>query len=328
MTLKSKEAVAVAVNLICAKTFLMVPVYFKRLTESGSLITVLYVFTLAAVFLFIYLFSGKIRIPKFLYPLIAVLMILVCSINLFEYSTTVSSLFFRTTPLFIIFLFFTLAMIIGAYADIGKLNLFFVPVIYITAFIMLLFTFSDGNYYYLFPIFGKGFDAVFSDGFFMLSSLFEVVILFFIPHMLEDKKEVKKVTAYTLIFSFVIYLIITAGCLITVHTDLPENCFSPLFLILRQIKLGTYFQHPDTAFLIIYFLSAFLYLSGMLYFASHILSKTCRKLSKKMFLIPLGIVIFILGINGENLMSVTSYLNKALWIVPFIFPVFARRSFK
>lgn len=328
MTLKSKEAVAVAINLICAKTFLMVPVYFKRLTESGSLITVLYVFTLAAVFLLIYLLSGKIKIPKFLYPIIAILMVLVCSINLFEYSTTVSALFFRTTPLFIIFLFFTLAMIIGAYSNIGKLNLFFVPVIYITVFLMLLFTFSDGNYYYLFPVLGKGFDAVFSDGFFMLSSLFEVIILFFIPDMLEDKKDVKKVTAYTLIFSFIIYLIITAGCLITVHTDLPENCFSPLFLILRQIKIGTYFQHPDTAFLIIYFLSAFLYLSGILYFASHILSKTWRKLSKKMLIIPFGLLILILGVNGENLMPATSYLNKALWIVPFIFPIFARRSFK
>lgn len=328
MTLKSKEAVAILVNLICAKTFLMVPVYFKRLTESGSLLTVLFIFGIASAFLLIFLLSGKISIPKILFPVISLVMVLVCSINLFEYSRTVSSLFFRTTPVFLIVLFFTVATVSGAYADIGKLNLFFVPIIYATVFIMLIFTFSDGNYYYLFPVMGKGADYVFSDGFFMLSSLFELVVLFFIPNMLENKRDIKRVTAFTLIFSFVIYLIITAGCLITVHTSLPENCFSPLFLILRQIKIGTYFQHPDTAFLIIYFLSAFLYLSTMVYFAAHILSKTCRKLSKKVFFIPFGIIIFTLGLNGEMLMPLTSFLNKCLWIVPFILPIFARRSLK
>ena len=196
MTLKSKEAVAVIVNLLCAKTFLMVPVYFKRLTESGSLVTVLYVFGIATVFMLIYLFTGKIKLPGFLFPLIALIMVLVSAINLFEYSTTVSSLFFRTTPLFMIFLFFTVAMTIGAYADIGKLNLFFVPLIYATVFLMLLFTFSDGNYYYLFPVMGKGASAVFNDGFFMLSSLFELIVLFFIPDMLENKSNLKKVAFF------------------------------------------------------------------------------------------------------------------------------------
>ena len=77
MTLKSKEAVAVIVNLLCAKTFLMVPVYFKRLTESGSLVTVLYIFGIATAFILIYLFTGKIKLPRFLFPFIALIMVLV-----------------------------------------------------------------------------------------------------------------------------------------------------------------------------------------------------------------------------------------------------------
>lgn len=324
MTLKSKEAIALSVNLICAKTFLMVPVFFKRIAESGSLILVLYIFTLAFVFMFFYLFAGKIKIPKLLLPLIAIAIILVSSINLFEYSRTVSALYFKSTPLFVIFLFFAVAMAVGGYSQIGKLNLFFVPIIYLTVFIMLFFTFSDGNYYYLFPVMGKGFNTVFGEGFFMLSSLFEAVFLFFIPDMLENKKDIKKVTSYTLIFSFAIYLIITAACLITVHTDLPENCFSPLFLILRQIKMGTYFQHPDTAFLIIYFISAFLYLSGMLFFLCNIWGK----MSKKVLYIPFALLIFILALNGEKLMPLALYLNKILWVFPFVIPVFSRRSQK
>lgn len=324
MTLKSREAIALSVNLICAKTFLMVPVFFKRLAESGSLILVAYIFALAFIFMFVYLFTGKTKIPRILLPLIAISIILVCSVNLFEYSRTVSALYFKSTPLFVIFLFFAVAMTVGGYSHIGKLNLFFVPIIYITVFIMLFFTFSDGNYYYLFPIMGKGFKTVFGDGFFMLSSLFEAVVLFFIPDILENKKDTKKVTAYTLIFSFLIYLIITAACLITVHTDLPENCFSPLFLILRQIKIGTYFQHPDTAFLIIYFISAFLYLSGMLFFLCNIWGK----MSKKVLYLPVSLLIFIIALNGEKLMPLTIYLNKILWIFPFVLPIFSRRSLK
>ena len=324
MTLKSREAIALSVNLICAKTFLMVPVFFKRLAESGSLILVAYIFALAFIFMFVYLFTGKTKIPRILLPLIAISIILVCSVNLFEYSRTVSALYFKSTPLFVIFLFFAVAMAVGGYSHIGKLNLFFVPIIYITVFIMLFFTFSDGNYYYLFPIMGKGFKTVFGDGFFMLSSLFEAVVLFFIPDILENKKDTKKVTAYTLIFSFLIYLIITAACLITVHTDLPENCFSPLFLILRQIKIGTYFQHPDTAFLIIYFISAFLYLSGMLFFLCNIWGK----MSKKVLYLPVSLLIFIIALNGEKLMPLTIYLNKILWIFPFVLPIFSRRSLK
>ncbi len=323
--LSSKEAIAVITNLICAKTFLMVPIYFKRITESGSIVTVLYIFLLAFIFLLLKNFTPKAKI-KALYPPIALIMLVVCSINLFEYSMTISSLFFKNTPLLLIFLFFCVAMVFGAYSNIGKLNLFFTPIIYSVVFLMLIFTFSGGNYYYLFPIFGKGFDSVFKDGFFMLSSLFELVVLIFIPDLLKNKKDMKKVSAFSLIFSLIIFLVITSACLVTVHTDLPENCFSPLFLILRQIKIGTYFQHPDTAFLIIYFISAFLYLSTMLYFSAHIFALSGRKLSKKMFIIPFSLIVLILGINAGAFIEASSILNMLLWIFPFVVPLFLRRS--
>ena len=190
--LSSKEATAIIVNLVCAKTFLMVPVYFKRITESGSIVTVLYVFALAFIFLFLRYVTPKIKL-KALYPLIGLAMLVVCSINIFEYSMTISSLFFKNTPFLLIIIFFWFAMVFGAYGNIGKINLFFTPVIYSVVFLMLIFTFSGGNYYYLFPVLGKGFDSIFKEGFFMLSSLFELVVLFFIPEMLKDKKDFKKV---------------------------------------------------------------------------------------------------------------------------------------
>lgn len=325
--LSSKEAIATITNLLCAKTFLMVPIYFKRLAESGSLFAVLYVFALAFFFLAFYFLTNKLKFKsKFLYPIIAIVMLIICSINLFEYSMTVSSLFFKNAPLFLIFILFFVGMIFGAYSNTGKLNLFFAPIIYTIAFIMLIFTFSKGNYYYLFPLFGKGFDAVFKDCFFMLSSFFELVVLFFIPDLLEDKKDFKKVSVFSLIYSLIIFLVITSACLVTVHTDLPENCFSPLFLILRQIKIGSYLQHPDIAFLIVYFISAFLYLSTMLYFASHIFSLSSRKLSKKMFLIPFGIVILLLAFKGDILIEFSDILNKLLWVFPFVVTFFIRRT--
>ena len=174
--LSSKEATAIIVNLVCAKNFLMVPVYFKRITESGSIVTVLYVFALAFIFLFLRYVTPKIKL-KALYPLIGLAITIklfgwqITSINIFEYSMTISSLFFKNTPFLLIIIFFWFAMVFGAYGNIGKINLFFTPVIYSVVFLMLIFTFSDGNYYYLFPILGKGFDAVFIEGFFMLSSL-------------------------------------------------------------------------------------------------------------------------------------------------------------
>ena len=325
--LSSKEAVAVITNLICAKAFLMVPIYFKRLTESGSLIAVLYVFLLAFAFLAFYFLTNKLKFKsKFLYPVIALIMLIICSINFFEYSMTVSSLFFKGTPLIVIFILFFVAMIFGAYAQIGRLNLFFAPIIYTLAFVMLIFTFSRGNYYYLFPVFGKGVNAVFKDCFFMLSSLFELVVLFFIPDLLKNKNDFKKVSVFSLVYSLIIFLVITAACLVTVHTDLPENCFSPLFLILRQIKLGSYFQHPDIAFLIVYFISAFLYLSTMLFFASHIFSLSGRNLSKKMFYIPFGIIVLVLSFKGVMFMELTDILNKFLWIFPFVVSFIIRRT--
>ena len=325
--LSSKEAIAIITNLLCAKTFLMVPFYFKRIAESGSLIAVIYIFLLAFTFLLIYFLTNKLKFKgKFLYPFISIVMLIITSINLFEYSMTISSLFFKTTPLIAIFFLFFIAMIFGAYPHIGKLNLFFTPIIYTVAFFMLIFTFSKGNYYYLFPILGKGFYSVFSDCFFMLSSLFELVVLFFIPDLLKNKKDFKRVTFFSLFYSMIIFVVITAACLVTVHTDLPENCFSPLFLILRQIKIGTYFQHPDTAFLIIYFISAFLYLSSMLFWASHIFSLSSRKLSKKMFLIPFGIIVLLLSFKGYMFIELSETLNKFLWLFPFVITFFIRRT--
>lgn len=319
--IKSGEAVAIIVNLLCSKMFLMTPYLFKNELKAGSIFAYLIFFTVALLILLVFdKFKGNIN--PYTGIITSILILAITGSFITQYAVSLKTLFFEETPIFIIYMSLYVIMLFGAYSGmtaLSKASALFVPVIFIISIILTIPAIIGGNKFNLFPILGSGLFAIAGSSFKVLSSLFELSILFFMPSFLENKNDFKKIAIKSIGYTFIIFTAITLSCLATLHLSLPEGFFSPIFLIMRQVKIGTYFQHPDSLFLIFYLISAFLYLSTMLFFSSKIMASSTRHNEKHLILF-FSIIILIASGFSEYYEMYQNYIYMFLWAIPFVLP--------
>ena len=192
---------------------------------------------------------------------------------------------------------------------------FFVPLIFTIPLLLLATTVPNFDFSELFPLFGKGLRPTFLNGIFMLSSLFEVLILFYVPAFYPAKK-LAGIVRPTLAISCLLYLLIIGSVLLLGNSHTGGHAFS---------LLQTGFSgRNDGIFLIIYTLSGILYLASMLFFAAEMFRKAVPVPARNVLFLPLTLLIVLYSEITFLSQEGQAFLKNAgllLWLMPFIVPL-------
>ena len=161
---------------------------------------------------------------------------------------------------------------------------------------------------------GKGFLPVFGNGFFLLSNLFELLILLYLPKNL--KGSFRKVGFYSLSISFFLYAAVISAFLL-IGGKSPDL---PLFSVIQSGHL----RRTDSAFLLLFALSQMLYLSTVLYFSVRIFSESVCLTQKSLLTIPFALI--LISFSGVSFFTaggqkILSALSKFMWAVTFFIPI-------
>lgn len=323
------------VNLLCNKLFVLAPVYLKNSAENAVPIMTVSLFLVTFIelqlisrlseynFDLLDLISSK-TLKLIVGTVIITAIATVTILTLRQYCEGIKVMALPKSPIYFIVGFFTVAMIIGTLCglnSIGKVCSFFVPIIYFVAIILTLATFNKNDVYNLFPVFGRGISVVFSQSILMLSMLFELIILFFLPPLLKYPEDFKKIGNLTVIWSFLCFFVI--GSIYAISSVSQSENYEPFFRLIKQIEFGNFLQRFDSVFLILYCISALLYLSSMLFFLTHITAKLFEIKKMNELIIPVGLIIAsaaTVNILEEYMFNILENTNYVLWIIAFVLP--------
>ena len=336
--LETKEAIALMVNLLCNKLFVLAPFYLKQIAGNTALIVTatfyLVAFTLWSI-------CSKMNdidkdlldittnhiLRKFLGSIIALSITVVTILTPRQYAEGIKVMALQNTPINLIIVVFGVAMLSGAFLglkSIGKTNGFFVPLIFIVTLILVFATFKRKDLVNLFPVFGNGFGNIATSSIIMLSMLFEVTILFMLPSVLKAPGDFQKIGRYTFLWSGICFISVGGIYSISSPGHQSVQSYEPFFRLIKQIEFGNFLQRFDSFFLILYCISAFLYLSAMLYFGANIFAKTFDIKKSKRLILPIGLIIsFTSAVNflEEYMFYIVGKSNYILWIIAFAIPL-------
>ena len=336
--LKSKigtvEAIMLILTIIVAHSVLSMPTNILSSYKSASILNIIYVGIIAICisFLIYKLFKNfpnmdiidisEVIGGKFFKNIIGIVFIIyfivTSSLMLRNFCESIQILYFPMTDITFIIALIVIAIAISNRLDfIGtiKTNVIIIPIALIG--VLFLF-FTNINKFVperIFPILGEGAFNTFVIGLTNIASFGGIAYLYFLPPLLKDGTNFKKITLIS-ISSTAIYLAFTIAVLLFIFTffvDVSE--ISPLYTATRYIEFGTFFQRLESIFLLIWILVFECYLSIVCKFSMNIFQKITGISNKKALLDVFLLLIFSISLIPKNLAISQSFESK---IYPYL----------
>ncbi len=241
-----------------------------RSCSSASLITAILVSILAIVVVIIFCslsktFSGKglLDITDFLggKPLKFIV-----GIFFIAYFTFRASLFLKkicdclqivyypmTNVLFIALLFCIATGIVLFFKNnsLFKASVLILPVIFTSVVLIFIGNGKNFNFQNIFPVLGNGIKTTFISGLSNIYAFYGIAYLLFIPNKLKHPEKVQKITLIAIIISAIFLLISSANILFLFGEKFSDTEFFPLYISVRSIEFGTFFERLDAMFLLL-----------------------------------------------------------------------------
>jgi len=337
------ESVCLLLNLICPKLL----IFFKRMLvedagNAGWILTIYISLIAFAFFVIISRLYNKFegvdiidvaeiaggKVLKIATGIIISVVLLFLTVNVLrEFSEENKVISLTLSPLSYIMVFFMAGMVIGSYFGIEAIvrySAIIVPVIAFCYILILLGTIPAIDINNIFPILGNGADDIFLKGFLRVSVFGELLILFLLPPFIGGNKKMKIIGYSTLALSS--FFLISGSLMYVLAFPYPVvlEPFLPVYEMARIINLGRFFQRIEAIFVLIWDMSALLYLTSSFYFTVYSFSRAAGVKYMRPLLLPFAIIVFSMAFMPQNLITViqieTGIINKFLWLVSFIFP--------
>ena len=205
--------------------------------------------------------------------------------------------------------------------SVFKANLAIVPIVVFS--IIFLFIANSKHFHIenIFPIFGNGINETFGIGISNLFAFSGTAILYFLPPMLKNKKQLRIISIVSVLVSSIYFLLTMATILFMFSPSAFISELMPLYSAVRYVEFGTFFERQDSVFLLIWILSFFCYLGIMFNLCTSIYKKITNIKSKKLICFPLALLTLGCSLLPKN-ESITNYLEGTIYRYVFlIFPV-------
>ena len=237
-----------------------------------------------------------------------ILLILLTTSIIKNLSETLRTIYFKTTPILFITLFFVVSSVICnkfSLKVIAKSNLMISPIIFLSIVIILFSSMKNFMPQRIFPILGYGINKTFFSGLTNIFSFSGMLYLLFLPPLLDkpDKQKRMSIIAITLssiyLFLSVTYLLLSLS--FTLHSD---ESFS-LYVLTRSLEYGRFIQRVDAVFILVWIISIIAYINIPIFFSIYIF----KKLTK---------------INDSNSINYTiNLIILAISIIPIEYAIFS-----
>lgn len=332
--IRTKEAISIILTVAIAHSILSMPKNLVSNVKSSILLNLALVFIvlLAVGFIIIKLFKnfpgsdildvseylGGKTFKKLLGLFFITYFIISSSFLLREFCEAIKIVYFPMTNIFFVMLFFTIAVGIASRLEFSatlKTNLIIVPLVCISIIFLFLANLKNLNTNTLFPILGNGFYNTFILGLGNIYSFSGIIILYFLPPLLQKPENFKKVT-FTSIIIFIIYLVlIVMSILLTFSYFMSEDEMLPLYAAARYIEIGTFFVRLESIFLLIWIIAFACYLSISIHFSMLIFKKIANIKETKALAYPFTILILSIALLPNTYSAAKSYESN---VYPYI----------
>lgn len=274
-------------------------------------------------------FTGGSFLKNIISIILFVYIISVVSILLRDFAETIKILYYTDTPIIYLLLFFIGVCLVSNFFgghSIVKSNLIICTIMIISLIISYLSVFPNAVPERLLPILGYGATETFFYGLTNIFAFNGIIILYFLPPMLKDKKDFKKVTLISVIISAILIIFATASLLMAFSFSGKIEKISSLYMLLSNNEFGKYLQHPESLFAFTWILSFMSYLNVSCMLLIIILKKITNIQNERVFVLPVCIAIFIIALIPANIMQARTiepiiYKYVAIPLLFIILPV-------
>lgn len=153
----------------------------------------------------------------------------------------------------------------------------------------------------IFPLLGFGIKETFLTGASNLFAFSGLSILYFLPPLLKDQKDFKKISIISVCLTGVFLLISVASLLLSLPFVFNTHELSPVYLLVRSFEFSNFLQRPEGIFTLIWTLSIISYVSICIMFSLLILQKLLNLKYPKQLSYCLSSLVFVLAIFPANM---------------------------
>lgn len=238
-------------------------------------------------------------------------LILVPTFVVKNFAETLKLIYYRTSPLIYVLLFFIIASLIAnmfsSLKTLAKVNLLVIPAV-LASIVIILFS-SARNFVpeRIFPLLGYGANETFLSGLSNLFSFSGIAYLLLLNPLIDKPSNLKKISIISIIISAV-YLFLSVTCiLLSLSFTFKSGEPLSLYSLTRNLEYGRFIQRVDAIFILIWLLSTLSYVSIALFFCINIFKKLTNISSSKYLNYSIHLLVLALLLIPVNY---TNYNNK------------------
>ena len=262
------QAIALVVISTMCTVFMSVKQLIIADCASSSLINVVYVFAIALILTLVFCtlskkFSGKSildisyflggRVLEFIVGIIFIAyFVLTAAILLKKLCSCLQIVYYPMTNIKFILLPFAIATTIIVYFKRDssfKASVIIFPLLILVICLIFIGNIKNFDINSIYPILGNGINSTFLYGATNLYVFNAISYLYFLPPKLREPKKFKFIAFISITISAILLFLIVANLLFTFGYNLSSTELFPLYLSVRYIEFGTFFQRLDAIFL-------------------------------------------------------------------------------
>lgn len=324
----NKEAIILLVTITFNHIILNITKSIINKTSSASLLNILYISIIVIIFTCVICYFLK-RFPT--YDLIDIsnylggtslkwiiglayiaYFIFFSGIMLRLFASFLQIVYYPLTKIFYIILLLLIGAVISCnmkHNAIYRSTFIFFPFIAISLFILFFANTSYYNIEKIYPIWGNGIFTTFISG---LSNMFVfqvVAYIYFMPPILKNPDQLKKISITAVVLSSIFILISIAIILFMFNGFSETDELMPLYFATKYIEFGSFFRKLDSIYILIWIVSFISFLSINLKFANNILTKLTNSKKNMLFILILSVCLLIISLWPKNYANLTYFLN-------------------
>ena len=125
------------------------------------------------------------------------------------------------------------------------------PIVIVAIFFIFAGNLKNFNFENIFPILGNGINATFLSGLTNLFTFGGIAYILFLPQHLKRPEKFMSISLISIAISSIILTLVVATIILMFNKNVTSGQLFPLYISVRYIEFGTFFQRLDAAFLLI-----------------------------------------------------------------------------
>ena len=198
------------------------------------------------------------------------------------------------------------------FSSFAKVNSIILP-IFISSVIFIFFAnFKNFSIPNIFPILGNGLINTFLNGIGNIFAFCGIGIIYFLPPLLKDTKDFKKISIISVIIGIIYFILTTLTVLLLFSPSIEIEQISILYSITRNIEFTGFLERLDAAFVLIWILQVVCFITLNMHFSLKIFRKITNIKDLNPICISFPLITFAIAIIPKNY-AISHFLENVIY---------------